>query len=277
MKEKLNYLLVAVFAVLLVAVFVYFANPRHVQQMQAGFLGMISPFLKEGSGLKKQYTGLRDGMQTLDQLNAEVKRLRVVNKELSATNQMLRGLEAENNRLRASLGYREHAVFQLMPARIIARDPSTWYQKIIIDRGKAELIESDMPVLTPEGLVGKTTVISDHSCEVLLLTDENCRVSAVVEGAKEASGARVQGIVKGERATGQGQPVIGLGFLSKQANLHKNMNVYTSGVGGVFPSGIPIGAVDEYRVRELDSFATITPAVDLSNIEDVFVVVGETK
>ena len=48
----------------------------------------------------------------------------------------------------------------------------------------------------------------------------------------------MQGIVKGERATGQGQPVVGLGFLSKQANLHKGMNVYTSGVGGVFPSGI---------------------------------------
>jgi rod shape-determining protein MreC len=164
-----------------------------------------------------------------------------------------------------------------MPARIIARDPSTWYQKILIDRGKAELIESDMPVLTPEGLVGKTTVVSEHSCEVLLLTDENCRVSALVAGAKESSGARVQGIVKGERATGQGQPVVGLGFLSKQANLTKGMNVYTSGVGGVFPDGVPIGVIDEFRTRELDSYATIIPAVDLANIEDVFVVVGVSK
>lgn len=277
MKEKLNYLYGAAFFILLGLVFWFFANPRHVQRVQAGFLGMISPFLKEGSGLKKQYTGLRDGMQTLDQLNAEVKQLRVANKKLLATNLTLRDLEAENNRLRASLGYREHSVFQLMPARIIARDPSTWYQKIIIDRGKAEMLESDLTVLTPEGLVGKTTVVSEHSCEVLLLTDENCRVSALVEGATEASGARVQGIVKGERATGQGQPGVGLGFLSKLAKLHKGMNVYTSGVGGVFPSGILVGVIDEFRSRELDSYATITPAVELSNIEDVFVVVGETK
>ena len=277
MKERLNYVYGAVFFVLLVVVFWFFSNPRHTQQVQAGFLGLISPFLKQGSGLQKKYSGLREGIKTLDQLEGEVKRLRVANKELSATNQMLRGLEAENNRLRGSLGYRERAVFQLMPARIIARDPSTWYQKIIIDRGKAELIENDMPVLTPEGLIGKTTVVSEHSCEVLLVTDENCRVSALVEGAVQAGGARVQGIVKGERASGQGQPAVGLGFLSKQANLHKGMNVYTSGVGGVFPAGVPLGVIDEFRVRELDAYATLTPAVELSNIEDVFVVVGETK
>ena len=218
-RDRLNYVYGASFFVLLGLVFWFFSNPRHAQQVQAGFLGLISPFLKQGSGLQKKYSGLREGMKTLTQLEGEVKQLRVANKELSATNQMLRGLEAENNRLRGSLGYREHSVFQLMPARIIARDPSTWYQKIIIDRGSEELIEDDMPVLTPEGLIGKTTVVSKHSCEVLLITDENCKVSALVEGAVQAGGARVQGIVKGERAIGQGQPVIGLGFLAKQANL----------------------------------------------------------
>ena len=276
-RDRLNYVYGAAFFVLLGVVFWFFSNPRHTQQVQAGFLGLISPFLKQGSGLQKKYSGMREGLKTLAQLEGEVKQLRVANKELSATNQMLRGLEAENNRLRGSLGYREHSVFQLMPARIIARDPSTWYQKIIIDRGSEELIEDDMPVLTPEGLIGKTTVVSKHSCEVLLITDENCKVSALVEGAVQAGGARVQGIVKGERAVGQGQPLVGLGFLSKQANLRPGLNVYTSGVGGVFPAGVPVGVVGEFKVRDLDSYATITPAADLSNIEDVFVVVGETK
>src|SRR5262249_20316231 len=154
-------------------------------------------------------------------------------------NQALRGMEAENNRLRNALGYRERAVFQLMPARIIARDASTWYQKIIIDRGSDELIEKDQAVLTEAGLVGKTTnVISPHSAEVILISDENCHVSATIEGTKE------QGIVKGERATKAGLPTIGLGFLSKQAGLKPGMTVYTSGVGGVFPSGLEIGKVD---------------------------------
>ena len=72
--------------------------------------------------------------------------MRVSNKELSATNQTLRGLEAENNRLRAALGYHERARFQLMPAQIIGRDASTWYNTITIDRGSDEAISLDMPV-----------------------------------------------------------------------------------------------------------------------------------
>jgi len=270
-KDKLNYIIGGAFFLLLIGVFVFFSSPVRMQRVQAGFLGMISPFLKQGSGLQKKYTGLREGLRTLEQLDGEVKRLRVVNKDLSATNQMLRGLEAENNRLRNSLGYREKSLFQLMPARIVARDASTWYQKIVIDRGKEEGIDPDMPVLTPEGLVGKTTIISAHSSQVVLIADENCRVSASVEGTRE------QGIVKGERATGAGMPLIGLGFLSKQADLKPGMSVFTSGVGGVFPYGVMIGKIKEFHKRELDGYATLTPTVDFAAIEDVFVVVDDKK
>lgn len=269
MREKLNYIYGGAFFLLLVLVFWFFSNPRHTQQVQAGFLGMISPFLKQGSGLQRKYTDVRRGLKTLDELEDEVKRLRIANKDLSATNQMLRGLESENNRLRNALGYQNKKLFQLMPARIIARDASTWYRKIVIDRGAAELIKPDMAVLTPEGLIGKTTAVSEHSSEVVLIADETCRVSATVEGA--------QGIVQGERATGTGIPVIGLGFLSKQASLTPGMNVQTSGVGGVFPSGVSIGQISEFKVGPLNGYATIKPAVDLSSIEDVFVVVGDKK
>jgi rod shape-determining protein MreC len=113
-------------------------------------------------------------------------------------------------------------------------------------------------------------VISKHSAQVILISDENCRVSATIEGTRE------QGIVKGERVTA-GTPTIGIGFLSKQANLRPGMNVFTSGVGGVFPYGVMIGQVRDFKKRELDGYASIVPSVDLSTIEDVFVVVSDTK
>ena len=72
-------------------------------------------------------------------------------------------------------------------------------------------------------------------------------------------------------------PKIGLGFLSKQAGLRPGLTVYTSGVGGVFPSGLELGKIETYNVRELDAYATIKPSVDLTTIEDVFVVVSDTK
>ena len=272
MRERLNYIIGGAAVVLLIATLWYFSDARRTQRVQAGFLGLVAPFLKQGSSLQRYYVTKKDGLQKLDQMEAEVKRLRIANKELSATNQALRGLEAEGNRLRNALGYRERAVFQLMPARIIARDPSTWYQKITIDRGSEELIEPDQAVLTESGLVGKTTnVISAHSAQVVLITDETCRVSATVEGTRE------QGIIKGERATKATIPALGLGFLTKQAPVRPGLSVYTSGIGGVFPSGVLIGSIETFKPRELDGYATLKPAVDLSAIEDVFIVVSDTK
>jgi rod shape-determining protein MreC len=125
-----------------------------------------------------------------------------------------------------------------------------------------------MPVATDEGLIGKITTVSDSVSVVLLISDENCRVAAKVEGSRE------QGIVSGERVTTGLTPFLNLNFLSKQADLKPGQKVYTSGVGGVFPSGLLIGVVKTFRVRELDGQAQLTPAVDLSHLEDVFVVTG---
>ena len=271
MKQRMNIVAVAAFVILVTITLIVLGQGHTTQRLQAGFLGMVSPFLKHGSSLDRKYTEMREGLKTLKQLEEDNKRLTVANKELSATNQTLRGMEAENSRLRNALGYRERSVFELKPARIIARDASTWYQTIKIDRGSDDKIKPDMPVLTEEGLVGKTTVVSDHAATVILIADENCRVAASIEGSRE------QGIARGERLSDRSTPLVGLGFLSKQANLQSGQKVYTSGVGGVFPSGILIGAVRDFKVRELDGYSALVPAVDLSTIDDVFVVISSTK
>src|SRR5205807_4980611 len=102
-----------------------------------------------------------------------------------------------------------------------------------------------------EGLEGKTTTVSANISIVLLVSDENCKVAASVEGTRE------QGIVSGERVTGGLTPFLNLNFLSKQADLKPGQKAFTSGVGGVFPSGIPIGVVKSFKVRELDGQAQL--------------------
>jgi rod shape-determining protein MreC len=271
MKARLNIAAVGVFAIALIALLIFASRQDNVRRLQAGFLGLITPFLRSGSDVDRKVTAFREGMKTVTQLDAQVKELRTLNAQLSAENQTLRGLEAENNQLRNALRYRERAIFQLMPARIIGRDASTWYHRVVIDRGSAELIAPDMPVLTEEGLVGKTTVVSEHSSVVVLLSDENCKVSANVEGTRE------QGIVRGERTSSNAIPVISLYFLSKDANLQPGTKVLTSGVGGVFPPGVTIGSIKEFKKGQLDGQATIVPAVDLTTLQDVFVVVSDTK
>jgi rod shape-determining protein MreC len=253
--------------------FVLLLSPHNMRRVQAGFLGMISPFLKTGSSVEKKYREFREGLKTLDQLEAENKRLTVLNKDLSATNQTLRGLEVENAQLRKALQYRDKARFTLMPSRVIGRDASTWYNKIVIDRGYKDGLDKDgdQPVLTDTGLVGKTTIVSDHSATVVLIADESCKVSANVKDTRE------QGIVRGDRLSTSHAPGVGLNFISKTANLKPGLDVVTSGAGGVFPAGIPIGTVREFIAKELDGYASIIPAVDLATLDDVFVVVGQNE
>jgi len=252
------------------AILGYFLSfgPNTTQKFKAGVYQLLAPFLTSGSGLRKQITSVRTGLKSLDQLEHENAALQVENRELRATNQSLRDVEHEVNRLRHALNYRERSVFKLIAAEIVARDSSTWWRTVTINRGRRDGIETDMPVVTDEGLIGKTTSVSDVISVVLLVSDENCRVAASVEGSRE------QGIVAGERVTTGLTPLLDLNFLSKQADLKPGQKVYTSGVGGVFPSGLLIGVVKSYRVRELDGQAQLTPAVDLSHLEDVFVVTG---
>ena len=241
-------------------------SPRATQKVQSTFLGAISPFFKTGSSLQRQFVGFREGLKTLDELERDDQVLRVELKELKATNQMLRDLEVENNRLRRALGYRERSVFKLVPARIVARDAATWWSTVKIDKGFEDGIEPDMPVLTEDGLVGKTTTVSKNMSTILLIADENCKVAAMIEGSRE------QGIVKGTRTSSNAMPEITLNFLSKNADLKSGQKVYSSGVGGVFPSGVYIGQVKEFKAHELNGTASLVPAVDLTTIEDVFVV-----
>src|SRR5205085_104912 len=238
------------------------------RKFQSSIYQMLSPFFSTGSSVQKQITSVRTGLKSLEELEKENAALNVDNRQLRATNQALRDVEHEVNRLRHALNYRERSVFKLVPAEVIARDSSTWWRTVTINRGKEDGIEGDMPVVTDEGLVGKTTTVSSNIAVVLLISDENCKVAASIEGSRE------QGIVSGERVAAGVTPALNLSFLSKQADLKPGQKTFTSGVGGVFPSGIPIGAVKTFRVRELDGQAQVIPAVDMTHLEDVFVVTG---
>ncbi len=266
--KKLNIILILV--VVAVAVYLSTRPSSAVQGIQAGFLSLLSPFLRTGSAVQEQLGSVGAGFKTLDELERENRKLNEENRELRTTNNLLREMESDNNRLRLALEYRERSVFKLLPARIIGRDASMWWNTVKINRGFEDGVESDQPVLTDVGLVGKTTTVAKNESIVVLITDETCRVAAKIEGSRE------QGILSGMRI--QETASVGelqLNFLTKNAVLEPGQKVYTAGVSnGVFPSGILIGKIKEFRTRPLDGQALVEPAVDLSQTEDVFVVVG---
>jgi rod shape-determining protein MreC len=267
--RQINALAVAIFLVVVLVLFAF--SPRNTEMVQARFLGVIAPLLKNGSSLQKQILGFREGMKKLNELDAENKQLRVELHELQAKDQTLQDLQAENNQLRKALEFRQRSSFKLVPARIIARDASTWWSTIKVDKGSNDGVVPDQPVLTEDGLVGKTTVVAANASTVLLISDENCGVAANVEGTRE------RGMVHGTRTSTSTEPDLTLNFLSKLANLQPGQKVYSSGVGGVFPSGVQIGEVKKFEVQPLEGVATVIPSVDLATIEDVFIVTGGGK
>ncbi len=239
-------------------------------RLQAALLDVVRPLHTTTSGAVSKLGAFNQGLKSLEDLEHENETLVIQNQELRTTNQMMRDLGVQNDKLRAALGYKERAPFRLLPARVIARKSATWWNTIQIDRGEQDGLDGDMPVVTDIGLVGKTTTIGKSSAYVLLVADENCKVAAYVEGTRE------QGILSGERVTPGTQPDLILNFLSKTAQLKPGQQVWSSGIaGGVFPTNVLLGTVREFQARALDGRARVSPAVDLSKLENVFVVLGK--
>jgi rod shape-determining protein MreC len=267
--NRLNIALVV--AVLAVAIYFSTISPGAMQSLQSGFMSMLSPFLRTGSAVQENIGSVGRRLKTLDELEVENRKLTGENRELRAANSLLNELEAENSRLRMALDYRDRSSFKLMPARIISRDASTWWNTVRINRGFEDGVEADQPVLTDQGLVGKTTTVSKNEAIVVLITDETCRIGAKIESTRE------QGIITGLRVQeNSAEGLLQMNFLSKNAQISPGQEVRTAGVAhGSFPPGIVIGKVKEFRRRALDGQAVVEPAVNLAAAEDVFVLIGK--
>ncbi len=269
-NRRANLIAIGLFLAALIAVMIL--SPRNRQRMQSGFLGLVSPFLKKGSEVDSRWKSYRAGLKKLDELEGENRQLRVDNDKLRAENQALRGVESENIRLKSSLGYQGSSPFALIPARVIGRSPSNWWSTVVIDKGSIDLVQEEMAVVTSDGLVGKVVSLSERSATVLLISDENCKVAGSVESSREQGIVRVE--VRGQRTSNSIQPTMTLNFLSRFAPLRAGQKVFTSGAGGVYPPGVLIGEIVEFKSRELDGQATIEPSVDIAALSDVFVITG---
>jgi len=238
-------------------------------QLQSALFQWISPVLRTGASVQQELGGVRGGLKRLDELEGENQELKLENEQLRATNSLLKNLESEVNRLNRALGFREKSAFKLMPARILSRESATWWNSCTIDRGAKDGIATDMAVVTEDGVVGKVITVAKDLAVVLLVSDESLRMSISIEGTQE------QGIVSGTRASSTFVPDLKIRFLSKTANLKPGMKVLTAGAGGVFPSGLVVGSIKNFSVKELEGIASVTPAVDLAAVQDVFVIVGQ--
>ena len=169
------------------------------------------------------------------------------------------------------LGFQKNTSWKIRPARVIARDPANWWRNVRIDLGKGHGLRTDLPVLTAEGLVGRVSEVSENFARVVLLGDPNCRVSIVVHDPQSR-----KDVDTGWIGTGVGvldESMVELSLYSGSSAVKPGHLVFTSGLGGVFPRGIPIGQVVDTRPVEfgLYSVARVKLAVRLNLLEEVWV------
>jgi len=193
-------------------------------------------------------------------LRDEVRRLRVDALVVSET-------AAENRRLRRLLALRESLPLDTMTGEIIAREWGGWVRSLTVNRGRGDDVRRLTAVISPHGLVGRVVDVRPGSAIVQVLTDPASTVGG------HALRTRTPGIVEGEpRGT------LRFKFMARDgAGLEVGDLVVSSGQGGVFPRGIPIGrvrAIDD-RGSALFHYASLTPVVDFARIDEVLLVIGE--
>jgi rod shape-determining protein MreC len=179
-----------------------------------------------------------------------------------------RQAEAENERLRSLLDLKEKSEIESVPARVIARDPSVWFNTITINRGTTSGVTVNMPVITGGGIVGRVITVSPWASQVMLITDEKAGAGAVV-GQLGQSGAL--GSVRGRADLGVG--VIEMRYVSGLEQVEVGDYVMTTGQDGIYPPGLNIGKVVDVKKGTATQAhqILIQPGAQLDHLEDVAV------
>jgi rod shape-determining protein MreC len=174
----------------------------------------------------------------------------------------------ENIRLRRLLVLRDRLPLATVAGEVIGREAGGWVRSLTVNRGRGDGIAQQTPVIMPEGLVGRVVQVHRTAAVIQLLNDPASTVGAVVQRTRTA------GLVEGDAGG-----AVRFKFMARDgASVTPGDLVVTSGLGTLFPKGLPVGRVVkiEDKGSALFHFAVLAPAVDFSRVEEVLLVTGQT-
>lgn len=215
------------------------------------------------TGFFQSVVNLRSAQDENDLLKQRVQELEVELKQAD-------GLEAENERLRSLLDLKEETNYKVLPAQIIARDASVWFDSSIINRGSLDGVKLNMPVVTNGALVGRVTAVSPLTAQVDLITKDKSGLGGVIG---ELGTSNALGVVGG---TGEND-LLEMRYVPGIIEVKVGEMVYTTGQDGIFPAGLKIGEIVEVS----SGSATVThrilirPSARLDSMQEVAVLLYE--
>ena len=267
MVRRVNFYKRFLYLFLILSLIVILISPelqkKPIQWIQLPIGGVIY-YVQEGTYLvMSRISGVWHGYINLIHVQQENETLRRTIEELKGENNLLKEQGALADRLQGMLEYKKSSSHQLIAAEVIGREPSHWFKSVIINKGEAEGIRVDMGVMTPQGVVGKVIKTDPRYSQVLLMTDRNSAVAAMIQRTRDEG--IVQGVEKG---------TVRLKYLPHFSEVAVGDVVVTSGLEGSFAKGLKIGQVDKVEKKEHELFLEVqlAPEIDFYKLEEVFVI-----
>ena len=227
-------------------------------------VGAVTPFERAGATGIGAIRGAWHHYFALQNASRENERLHHENDTLKLQINQLQSKAAEADRLAALLNFRHaHQDVPMLGARVIGTSADTASQTIYLDRGERDKIERNMGVITPDGVVGKVIEAYSNTSQVLLLTDKDSGVGAMLVDS------RIQSPVGGT-----GDPFLAMKYVPNDDNVNLGDRVVTSGMDRIFPRDLPVGTVSQITAGNPFKQIRIRPAANLERLEEVIVLLS---
>jgi rod shape-determining protein MreC len=194
---------------------------------------MVAPLLGAISRPFQEATIIAEDIAGISHLRSEIASLRQENARLREWYQAALALEAENKSLQELLNIKVSSGYSFVTGRVISDSGNAYVHSMLVTAGSGQGVEKGQAVLSGEGLIGRIVETGDKLSRILLLTDFNSRIPVLIQGSKQKA------IMAG---TNKKYPV--LQYLQRGTNIREGSRVVTSGDGGIFPPGVPVGIVE---------------------------------
>src|SRR6202140_4753647 len=259
-RHKSVVLLAGVIVLQVVLLAVQIKRDSQGRLLRVWTVGAVSPFERAGAQGILNMRGTWSRYFALQNTSRENEELKRENDTLKLRVNQLQSKAAESDRLAALLNFRQsQRDVPMLAARVIGTGADA-SQTIYLDRGERDGIRRDMGVITPDGVVGKVIESYRDTAQVLLLTDRDSGVGAML------SDSRIQSPVGGT-----GEPLLSMKYIPTDDKVNVGEQVVTSGMDRIFPRDLPVGTVAEIKTGRPFQQVRVRPAANLARLEEVIV------
>ena len=215
-------------------------------------------------------TGYFQSIATLRSAQTENDALKQKIQELEVELQKREDLADENERLKSLLQLKGEMIYKILPAQVIGRDPSAWFDSVVINRGSLDGVKLNMPIVNNGGLIGRVAAVSPLTAQVYLITKDKTGLGGVIG---ELGTSNALGVVNG---TGK-KEVLEMSYVPGTIEVKTGEMVYTTGQDGIYPPGLRLGEVVEVNAgtATVPQRIMIQPSAKLYTMEEVAVLLYE--